>query len=73
MYLYTILTICLFYAFHYTFCIWYDNLCYSGLVALSVDGWIATLVAVVCNSIIVVIGVVVVGWIVVACILPVVV
>ena len=69
VFLYTILTTCLFYAFGYTFCVWDDNLSYCGLVTLSFDGWIAALVAVISNSIIVFVGVVVVGWIVVACIL----
>ena len=59
MYLYTILTICLFYTLGYSLCIWNDYLSYCGLVYLSVDGWIAVLVVIVCVSIVVVACVVV--------------
>ena len=72
VHLYAILTTCLFYTFGYSFCVWDDYLSYCGLVALSVVGWVADLVVVASDSIVVV-TCVVVGWIVIACILLVVV
>ena len=54
MYLYTILTTCLFYTFGYTLCIWHNYLSYCGLVGLSVVAWIAALVVVVSVSIVVI-------------------
>ena len=61
VYLYTILTTCLFYTFGYFLCIWNDYLSYHGLVYLSVDGWIGVLVVIVCVSIVVVTSVVAVS------------
>ena len=60
VYLYTILTTCLFYTFCYSLCIWNDYLSYCGLVYLSVDGWTPVLVVIVGVSIVVVTCVVVV-------------
>ena len=70
VYLYTILTTCLFYTFGYSLCVWDYYLSSCGLVCLSVSGWIVVLVIVVSTSIVVVACVVVVGWVVAACILP---
>ena len=52
MYLYTILTTCLFYTSGYSLCIWNDYLSSCGLVYLSVGGWMAVLVVIVCVSIV---------------------
>ena len=60
VYLYTILTTCLFYTFGYTLCIWNNYLSYCGLVGLPVVAWIAALVVVVVSVSIVVITCVVV-------------